>query len=319
MRNICFVLLVAFAAGISLQAQTSTPPPPQTARQALIEMFMGKGPDAFAKHLPIAATQALLRKDESPETSIVQRISLIGHQLTAQGHVETFDVGQTLLVAEQDAGKQKVRTEVIVEHDASMGESEEIELSIHVYHDGEPEFLPIVPRLIFSMTEEKEIWRLTEATLAAHVPLTDPDYLKGMRKMQNEANENMASARISMIASAEPGYAAKHPDLGYSCSMTDLFGKSDAVGTDQPSENYAPGVAGDESGGYHFALSGCDGKPASKFQITAVPTESDSGMKAFCADETGTMRFEVNGKGASCLSQGQVLNQAAGSFPGQVD
>lgn len=320
MRHICFVLLIAFAtASISSQAQTPTPPPPRTARQALIEMFMGKGPDAFTKHLPIAAKQALVRNDEGPETSIVQKISLIGRQLTAQGHVETFDVGQTLLVAEQDEGKQKVRTEVIVEHDTLMGESEEIELSIHVYHDGEPQFLPIVPSLTFSMTEEKEVWRLTEVTLAAHVPLTDPDYLKGMRKMQNDANENMASARVSMIASSEAGYASKHPDLGYSCSMTDLFGKSDAAGTDEPPENYAPGFTGNDSSGYHFALSGCDGKPASKFQVTAVPTESDSGMKAYCADETGTVRFEAKGEGAACLSHVQVLNQSPAGVSGQVD
>ncbi len=319
MRNVCFVLLIAFASNIGSQAQSPTsPPPPQTARQALIEMFLSKDPDAFTKHLPTVAKQALVRQDEGPETSIIQKISMIGRQATAQGHVETFDVGQMLLVEEQDEGKTKIKTEVIVEHDAAMGENEEIELSIQVYRDGEPEFLPVIPRLTFSMTQEKEIWKLTELTLAAHVPLTDPDYLKGMRKMQNEANEHMASARVSMIASAEAGYAAKHPEGGYSCNMTDLFGKGEA-GTEQPAESYAPGFAGNDSSGYHFALSGCAGTPASKFQVTAVPTESDSGMKAFCADETGTVRFEVDGKGAACLSHGQVLNQNAASASGQDD
>jgi hypothetical protein len=201
MRNATIALLVALAVNISLQAQTQTPPPPpQTARQALIEMFLGKNPDAFAKHLPKVASQALIRKGESPGTSLVQKISMIGRQLTAQGHAETFDVGPTLLVSEQDEGKEKVKTEVIVERDNLMGENDEIEVSIHVYRDGEPEFLPVIPRLIFSMTQEKEIWRLTEATLAAHVPLTDPDYLKGVRKKEDEASENMASARVSMIA-----------------------------------------------------------------------------------------------------------------------
>ena len=106
-----------------------------------------------------------------------------------------------------------------------MGETDEIEVSIHVYRDGEPEFLPVVPRLIFSMTQEKEIWRLTEATLAAHVPLTDPDYLKGVRKKEDEADENMASARVSMIALAEAGDASQHPHRGFSCNLTELFGK----------------------------------------------------------------------------------------------
>jgi hypothetical protein len=101
--------------------------------------------------------------------------------------------------------------------------------------------------------------------------------------------------------------------------LSDLFGKSDTGGTaDEPAEDYAPGFAGDESSGYHFSLTGCDGNPASKFQVTAVPTESDSGMKAFCADESGTVRFEVKGKGDVCLSRGQVL-QGAASLPGTVD
>src|ERR1700674_218489 len=177
MRKIFFVLLAAFAAIIPSHAQTPAQPPapPQTARQALIEMFMGKSPDAFVKHLPSVATHALMRKGENPETSVVQKISMIGRQFAAQGHVETFDEGPTLLVSEQEEGKQKVKTEVMIERDNLMGENDEIEVSIHVYRDGEPEFLPVVPRLIFTMTQEKEIWRLTEATLAAHVPLTDPE------------------------------------------------------------------------------------------------------------------------------------------------
>ena len=321
MRHMCFVLLVTLAANISSQAQPqSKTPPPQTARQALIEMFLGKSPDAFAKHLPSIANRVLIRKGENPEASIVQRISLIGRQFTAQGHFETFEEGPTLLVAEQEEGKQKVKTEVTVEHDNLMGENDEIEISIHVYRDGEPEFLPVVPRLIFSMTQEKDIWRLTEATLAAHVPLTDPDYLNGVRKQEDQVYESIASSRVTMIASAEATYAAKYPDRGYSCNLTELFGKSESGdATDQPSESYASNFAADESSEYHFSLAGCAGTPATKFHITAVPTESDSGMKVFCADESGTVRFEVNGKGADCLRRGQVLNQSTVSFPGKVD
>src|SRR5258708_2915320 len=222
MRHICFVLLAAFALNISSQAQKQ-PPPPQTARQALIEMFMGKSPDAFVKHLPKVANQALLRKGENAETSMAQKIAMIGHQFAAQGHVETFDEGPTLLVSEQEEGKEKVKTEVTVERDNLMGESDEIEVSIHVYRDGQPEFLPVIPRLISTMTQEKEVWRLTEATLAAHVPLTSPDYLTGVGKNQDESDENMLSGRMSIIAPTEKTYAAKRSDQGYTCKLADLF------------------------------------------------------------------------------------------------
>ncbi|MGA7401400.1 MAG: hypothetical protein WCC99_06635 [Candidatus Sulfotelmatobacter sp.] len=319
MRHICCILLAGFAINIPLKAQTPIPDQtPQTARQALIEMFLGKSAEDFTKHLPENSLHSLIRKDESPETSIVQRISTIGRQMTAQGrHVEIFDVGPTLLVSEQDDHE---KVEVIVEHDNLMGENDEIELSIHVYRNGEPEFLPVIPRLIFSMTQEKEVWKLTEATLAAHVPLTDSEYLKGIRKKQNEANENLASVRVSMIAAAEVNYSSKNPGRGYTCALTDLFGKDEALGTpDQFTEASASGFAPADSNGYHFAISGCEGNPASRFQVTAVPLESDSEIKAFCTDESGTVRFDAGGRGSVCLNRGQVLNQGTANFTGQVD
>jgi hypothetical protein len=322
MRNICFVLIAAFAIGIpstaQTQASTSQTPPPQTARQALIEMFTGKSPDAFMKHLPSVTTQALVRKGESPATSMVQKISMIGQQLTAQGHVQTFDEGATLLVSEQEEGKRRVKTEVIIERDNLMGESDEIELSIHVYNDGEPEFLPVIPRLIFTLTLEKDIWRLTEATVAAHVPLTDPEYLKGVRKKEDESEENMASSRVSMIVSAETAYAAKHPGQGYTCKLADLFrSQVSTIPADGQAAEYNSGLLDGEFAGYHVTLSGCEGSPAAKFQVTAVPAQSDAGMKTFCADESGSVRFMVSGKGAACLSRGQVFNQSTTSY--QVD
>jgi hypothetical protein len=78
MRPICLILLAALAINFSLEAQTPLPAQaPQTARQALIEMFFGKSADDFAKHLPASSLPSLIREDESPETSIVQRISTL--------------------------------------------------------------------------------------------------------------------------------------------------------------------------------------------------------------------------------------------------
>ena len=318
MRQVCCVLFVAFAGIISAQGQIQPPPPPQTARQALIELFLGKTPHAFERHLPEVARQTLIRKGETPETSIVQKIALIGREMSAQGQqVETFDVGPTLLVSEEKNRSQKV--EVMVERDSLMGEDDEIEVSIHVYRNGEPEFLPVVPRLIFSMKQEKEIWRLSEVTLSLHAPLMDPDYLKGVRKQQDESNEAMASGRVGMIASAEAAYAARHPDQGYTCKLADLFGQPASDAPDQTPPTFDAGQASSEFAGYSFALSGCSGSPASKVQITATPNASDSGMKTFCADQSGTIRFIVGGKSSACLSQGQPLNPAVNTSFGTID
>lgn len=319
MRQIWLVLLLAIALAISLSAQTATqtagqtatPPPPQSARQALIEMFMGKGDKDFEKHLPEAARLALIHKGETADTSVVLKISTIGREMIAQGaHIETFDVGPTLLINTQNDGHERI--EVAVEHDSLLGEEDEIELSIDYYKDGQLQTLPVVPRLTFTFKQEKEIWRLTEVTAAAHVPLTDPDYLKELRKEQDEANETAARNRVSNIASAETNYAAEHPDLGYACSTATLFPQTPA---EEGVPSNAADDANDESNGYRFALSGCTGTPASKFRITAVPTDSDAGLKIFCADESGTVKFVTGGNGSGCFSLGEPVFKPAPAPP----
>lgn len=315
MRQIWLVLLLTVAGSISLAAQTasqpSPPPPPQSARQALIEMFLGKGDKDFEKHLPEAARQALIHTGETADTSVVLRISTIGREMVAQGeHIETFDEGPTLLVNTQGDGHERI--EVAVEHDSLLGEEDEIELAIHYYKDGQLQTLPVVPRLIFTFKQEDEIWRLNEITAAAHVPLTDPDYLKELRKEQNEANETAARNRVSNIASAETNYAAAHPERGYACTLATLFPQTSA---EEGAPSYPAEAANAESNGYRFALTACEGTPASKFRIAAVPTDSGAGLRTFCADESGTLKFVTGGKSSGCFSQGELVFKPAPVAP----
>jgi hypothetical protein len=306
------IVLFIFTASIPLAAQapaqTPAPPSPQTARQALIEMFFGKGENDFTKHLPDEARQTLIRKGETERTSVVLRISTIGRQLAAEGggHIETFDEGATLLVTEPTPGHEKI--EAVVEHDNLLGEEDEIELSFHYYKEGQLQSLPVVPRLTFTLKQEKEIWRLTEVTAAAHIPLTDPDYLQELRREQNEANEGAAQNRVNAIAASETGYAAQHPDLGYTCTLANLFPQVPA--TENEPSPYAED-ASEESNGYRFAITGCVGTPASKFRVSAVPSDADAGQKTFCSDASGTLKFTTDGKSSTCFSEGQPVNPPA--------
>jgi len=303
MRIVRIACLVVLSAGVAV-AQNSTPPP-QSARQALIEMFLGKGADDFAKHLPTDARKALIRKGEAPDTSLVGHISSIGRELAGQGKkIETFETGPDILISEDPNTHEKV--EIAVEHDSLFGEEDEIELSAHVYKDGEPQFLPVFPDLTFRLKQQDEVWRLTEVTVAAHIPLTDPDYLKGLRKEQDNTDESGAKARMSMIAEAENRYAANHKDSGYSCSLSVLFAPTTIAGE----ADYGAGFANEESSGYRFSLSGCDGTPASKYKLMAVPVDSDSEMKVFCADQSGVMKFIDGDKRSNCLSSGEALTPA---------
>jgi hypothetical protein len=310
MRRIVLMTLFGAFVGCSLLAQTSAPPSQQTARQALIEMFLGKGPDDFTKHLPEDARRTLIRKGDTPEASWVLRIAEMGHQLGAQGeHMETFDTGPNIVVTEQGNGHEKL--EVSVERDNLMGEAEEIEVSVHYYKDGQLVTLPVVPRITFTLLQNKEVWQLTEVTAAAHIPLTDPDYLKGLRKQQDESNEGSAQMRVGFIVTAENGYAAKHPERGFACSLAALVAPDANAGEEGGGTFFDPGQGQDEWNGYRFTVSGCEGSPASKFRLTAAPLDPDSEAKTFCADESGKIKFVTGGKPSSCFSRGEALQSTA--------
>jgi hypothetical protein len=296
----CFLILLGFSPLLAQDSEQQQQAP-QSARQALIEMFTGKGADDFAKHLPDDARRALIRKGDSPENSTVLKIAMIGREVAAQGgHIETFNTGPNILISEDPNSHERI--EVAVEHDSLLGEDDEIELSVRLYKDGELQQLPVVPRLVFTMTQEKEIWRLSELTVAAHVPLTDPDYLKTLRKEQNDSNEASARSRVMIIAQAESQYAANHKDMGYACTLATLYpspeGGDAAV--------YPQAFANEEFSGYRFTISGCTGTPASKYRLLAEPADPESEMKVFCADDSGIIRSISADKKSACFSRGDV-------------
>ena len=305
MRHTCFVLLIVLA---SITAMAQVPPPPslpQTARQALLEMFLGKSPETLEKHLPESARHALIRKGDTITSSLMFRFASIGQELSSSGgKLETFDTGPILAVSQDNNGHQKI--EILIERDDLQGDDDVIELSFRVYQDGQFKVLPVVPRLIFSMKQEKDLWRLNELNVEAHVPLSDPDYLNGLRKEQNKIYERMAPIQVQMLVSTELDYSQNHPAQGYTCKLSDLFGtRYDAHAAEQGAVVFDPAQAEGSKDGYVFSVTGCTGSPVTKFQISAVPEEPDSGTKAFCADESGALRFAADGQADTCNSSGE--------------
>lgn len=67
MRRTWLTPVLSVCLCIPAVTQTKEPSPEeQTARQALIEMFLGKRPDDFAKHLPQETRRMLVRRGETP-------------------------------------------------------------------------------------------------------------------------------------------------------------------------------------------------------------------------------------------------------------
>jgi hypothetical protein len=288
---------------------------PQTARQALIEMFFSKTQGTFAKHLPAAAIAAL---EKSGALATLQMYSAMLGQAQTQGqNVQTYETGSILLST--DNAKTGDKLEVTVESDSLSGDQDDIQLAFQLYKNGQAVPMPVKSQLTFSMKQEKEIWKLNEIAVTIRVPLADPDFLKAITEratarasataapqvgtpQQSSGGDAQIVAAMRTILTAEITYAATYPAVGFTCSLSDL----DGFGGGQPNEHQAmlinSGLASGKRYGYVFTLSGCSTSPASAFHLTAAPSRDTFG-KIYCADQAGVVRTS-NGNPATCFSNG---------------
>jgi len=106
------------------------------------------------------------------------------------------------------------------------------------------------------------------------------------------------------ILTAEVTYFSSYPQVGFSCTLSDL----DGFGAGQPNEHQAmlinSGLASGKRFGYVFTLAGCGRTPAARFHLTAAPNGNSFGRKAFCADESGVIRSSADGNPATCVASG---------------
>jgi hypothetical protein len=322
MRRTILSMTVALLCAASAPSQATRP---QTARQALLEMFFSKEPGTFVKHLP-AATRAALEK--AGALSNLQQSSAMMAQLQTQGKgLQTFETGSILLVAENPAAGQKVQ--ITVEKDAMRGDRDDIELSFLIYKSGQAERTPFMPQLTFSMKQEEQMWKLNEISITIHVPLADPDFLKAVTEkmtpatqprptitltsspqsetpVQAGASDATVLAAMHTILAAEATYASSYPNVGYTCSLSSL----DGFGGGEPNEHQAmlinSGLASGKKYGFVFTLSGCSAAPATNFHLSAAPNANTFGRKAFCADQSGVIRSAQDGSSATCWASGTV-------------
>lgn len=318
MRRILASLCVAISLAGAIRAQDTAAP--QTARQALIEMFFSKSSGTFVKHLP-SATRAALEK--AGQLTALQQYSAMASQLQTQGqNVKTFETGSVLLSAENPKIDQKF--EITVENDALRGDQDSIDLSFQVYKNGQAERAPFMPQMTVLMKQEAHLWTLNEISVTVHLPLADPDFLKAMtEKMtptpgaamgghpevttQAAGSDAAVVAAMRTILTAEVTYFSTYPAVGYTCSLSSL----DGFGGGQPNEHQAmlinSGLASGKRYGFVFSLSGCATAPATSFQLTAMPNANTYGRKAFCADQSGVIRSSGDGNPATCLASGTPI------------
>ena len=115
---------------------------------------------------------------------------------------------------------------------------------------------------------------------------------------------NLLRARIAANESsaiAEISNAGARPDIGYTCSLSDLSQQIDSE------------LASGRKNGYAFELTGCasggEGAGNIKYQVIAYPTaRNQTGVRAFCSDESAVIRVDNEGSGQKCLESGTPLH-----------
>jgi hypothetical protein len=317
-----FTVYFVLVSGLSAAQQ----PAPQTARQALLEMFFSKTAGTFEKHLPQATRAALPKTGTYPP--FLSGFSLLTSQMAARGQqLQTFEAGPTLVMVDDLQAHSKF--EITVERDDLRGDEDQIDLSFHGTKNGEPQTAGAKFGLTFTMKQETGIWRLNEISLTVGVSLTDPEFLKTLstklaaapnqpasghatflapNAAMTAATESAAVASVRTLNTAEISYAATFPAHGFTCALSDLGGMGSGGGvTEHQAMLIDPRLASGKKNGYIFALVRCDGTPATRFNITAEPANPSAGTRAFCSDESAVIRFSADGKANSCLTAGTPL------------
>jgi type IV pilus assembly protein PilA len=116
------------------------------------------------------------------------------------------------------------------------------------------------------------------------------------------ANESSAVASVRIIETAEVTYSTNHPDRGYTCYLGDLS-REQLINTE---------LASGKKFGYQFDLLNCvPGNPGGaniKFQVVAQPiTPNQTGVRAFCSDESAVIKVDAGGSMRGCLQDGKML------------
>jgi len=325
MRKLAVAIVSLTVSGAGLWAKSPAPDAPQTARQALMEMFFSKESGTLLKHLP-AATRTTLEK--SGALTSLQQYSVLAGQFQAQGKsLQTFEAGPVMVATEDSKTGQKV--EVIVDNDSLRGDQDDIELSFKIYKDNQAQKTPFMPRVVFSMKMESGLWTLNDIAVTVNLPLADPDFLKsisdgmkagaaasphipapgagqvpGQISTSTFGSDANALAAVRKILAAEATYAARYPAVGYSCTLSDLDGFGGGEANEHQAMLISSGLASGKHQGYAFSLSGCSGTPATSFHLTATPIGESYGRRAFCTDQSGAIRSSTDSGAATCLSSG---------------
>lgn len=131
--------------------------------------------------------------------------------------------------------------------------------------------------------------------------------------LKKKANDLSAQQSIHTIINSENMYESNYPTNGFACSLAALGGDpKTGAPTPQAAQLIQPDLASGFKSGYIFNIANCSKVNAggtdriTGYSITAIPqTVGTTGDRAYCADQSGIIKFDPAG-GSNCS---QTLGQ----------
>ena len=123
------------------------------------------------------------------------------------------------------------------------------------------------------------------------------------------ANESSAIHLVREINTAEVMYRTAYPDVGFTCTLSSLGGNKSSAPSSEQAQLLEDRVTSGEVHGYRLELRNCANSEADghKYQVVAYPVvRNQTGMRAFCSDETAVVRVDASGSADDCLASGPV-------------
>src|ERR1051326_5584510 len=290
MRPLVSVAVVTIFSSLSFAQATRPSVPPQTPRQALLEVIKAKDPAAaIERHLPELTKKywAAHLKDVPSIMGAAIGSAMAGSVLaddgvgfdmaTSSSGFETFTAGSVLL-RDRDARSGTV-AELRIDSDDFAGNEDTMDLSLHVTGtDGEPVPLPIQPPTVrLTMKLELGVWRFEEVDFTSRLPLADLAFVKQSARQQAGMNQLMITNTVNDVVAAETKYLQRNSGRGFTCSLAQL-GPSDKQSDE--AKMWDGTLLFAQKKGYKLQLTDCT---ASGFHVDALPQQS--GQPFFCADQ----------------------------------
>jgi hypothetical protein len=116
-------------------------------------------------------------------------------------------------------------------------------------------------------------------------------------------NHRHAVQNIKNLSSAERDFAAKHPNIGFACNLSDLA--EQGLKSPPDARSIDPVLASGTKSWYHFEIQCAQdlGETVARYTITAAPvTPGRTGKFVFCTDQSGEIWHSQSGLISDCLT-----------------